>query len=50
MIQADSDLLEMIRYYTDHLLNEEDPERTASYYLAQCVNEYLELGIEETLE
>lgn len=40
--------LEIIKYYVEHLLNEEDPERTAGYDLAQCVNEYLNLGIEET--
>lgn len=45
-----NELLDAIKYYVDHLLNEEDPERTASYYLAQCVNEYLNLGIEESLE
>lgn len=41
------DLLGSIRFLVDHLLNEEDPERTASYDLAVCINEYLELGIEE---
>lgn len=45
-----NDLLESIKYYADHLLNEEDPERTAGYFLAQCINEYLNLQIEESLE
>jgi hypothetical protein len=48
--EPSSELLEMIKYYTDHLLNEEDPERTAGYHLAQCINEYLYLEIEETQE
>lgn len=47
---SSSELMKMIRYYVDHLLNEEDPERTAGYHLAQCVNEYLYLEIEETQE
>ena len=47
MKQEDHEL-GLIRYYVDHLLNEEDPERTAGYHLAQCINELLELGIEET--
>lgn len=46
----ESELMGRIRYYVDHLLNEEDPERTAGYYLAQCINEYLYLEIEETQE
>lgn len=44
------EILEAIEYYVDHLLNEEDPERTAGYYLAQCINDYLNLGIEESQE
>lgn len=44
------ELISAIRFYVDHLLNEEDPERTASYDLAICINEYLDLGIEESLE
>lgn len=48
LLTRQDELLGAIKFYVDHLLNEEDPERTASYDLARCVNEYLELGIEET--
>lgn len=48
MTQSSEELLDMIKYLVDHLLNEEDPERTAGFSLAECINEYLDLGVEET--
>lgn len=42
--------IDLIKYYVDHLLNEEDPERTAGWSLAQTINEYLSLGIKEFWE